>query len=124
MHVESRVGTKKQRDHFTVPETPAHVVSVENRNGDECDVEVEVISGSDCVLVDNEQSWRSPRMTHGGLRDRETRKWPYRASLSFVKDAPGRPQVLTIKVYMDAVWADDDEPLTQIGEFKHTIWVA
>jgi hypothetical protein len=123
MHVKSRVGLKRQHDHFLVAETPTHEILVESRIGEACDVIVQLVSKSKYVLIDGRREWTSAKMTHGGLRSRDTHKWPYRATLSFTQADPGRPQVIAIKVFMAAAWWPEDEPLPKIGELKHTIWV-
>jgi hypothetical protein len=124
MHVKSRVGVRKQRDHFVATETPKHHISVENRNGEACDVEIEIAPESDIILVEDKETWRSKRMRHGYIRSRTTRKWPYPARLSFTQADPGRPQVIGIKLFMAPDWAEEDGPLPQVGELKHTIWVS
>ncbi len=124
MHIKSRVGVKKQRDRFVAAEEPTHHVSVENRNGEACDVEVEIVPESRIILVDGAKAWRSQKLTHGYIRSRTTRRWPYPTTLSFIQADPGRPQVITIKIYMAPTWAPDTEPLPQIGVLKHIIWVS
>jgi hypothetical protein len=122
--VESKVGTRRQRDHFQVSDTPLHAVTVENRNGEECDVEVELDATSSILLIEGTAPpWRSTRMTHGGLRSRGKREWPYHATLSFTGVDPRRLQIIQVKVYMAAAWWPDDEPLPLVGEIRHAIWI-
>lgn len=124
MLVESKIGAKKKHDSFHLSDSPIlHEVCVKNRNGEECNVEVEIESCSPLVLVKNNQSWRSKKMTHGGLRS-ENPDLPYRAKLSFVSADSSQPQVIAIKIYMAAAWWSDDQPLPLVGELKHQIWVA
>jgi hypothetical protein len=101
-----------------------HAVEVENRAGEECDVEVELSTGSPIILIDGiAPPWRSTKMTHGGLRSRGKREWSYEAPLSFNGADPHHPQIIHVRVYMAASWWPNDEPLPLIGEIKHAIWV-
>lgn len=123
LRVTSGIGKRKQRDRFSATDTPTHDVAVENRNGEACDVEVEICSLSQYVLVEGRKCWRSTKLTHGGLRSKD-RTWPYPATLTFTQADPGRPQVIRIRIYMAASWWPDSTPLPRIGELRHTIWVS
>jgi hypothetical protein len=122
--VKSKVGTKRQDDHFRASDTPLHEVTVENRTGEEVYVEVEIATESPILVIDGAAPpWRTSRIKHGGLRSRGKREWPHRATLSFTGAQPNRPQIMQIKIYMAASWWPDDEPLPLLDDIPHAIWI-
>lgn len=122
--VKSKIGTRRQRDHFQAGDAPLHEVMVENRTGEECYVVIEISTESSIVLIDGVAGpWRSHKMKHGGLRSHIKREWPYQATLSFTGAAPRRPQNIEINIYMAAAWWPDNQPLPLIGAISHMIWI-